>query len=149
MAVSGRTSPCHETNKSSRLDRERSEPGERFTEPLIVLTRRQFEQHATPSRCHHPRLAYPQIQKALETQHRSIAKLKQIQHPCMKTTMNLDDGLVREAMAIYRGKTKTAVVELGLQELINADRRRRLGEAFGSQPDLRTVARRRSAPDPR
>ena len=67
----GAPHPCHETNKSSRLDRERSEPGERFTEPLIVLTRRQFEQHATPSRCHHPRLAYPQIQKALETQHRS------------------------------------------------------------------------------
>ena len=66
----------------------------------------------------------------------------------MKTTMSLDDALVREAMAIHRGKTKTAVVELGLQELINADRRRRLGEAFGSQPDLRTVARRRSAGDP-
>ena len=37
----------------------------------------------------------------------------------MKTTMNLDDALVREAMAIHPGKTKTAVVELGLQELIN------------------------------
>ena len=68
---------------------------------------------------------------------------------CMKTTMNLDDALVREAMAIHRDKTKTAVVELGLQELINADRRRRLAEAFGSQPELRQVARRRSASDPR
>ena len=67
----------------------------------------------------------------------------------MKTTMNLDDALVSEAMAIHRGKTKTAVVELGLQELINADRRRRLAEAFGSQPDLRPVARRRLAEDPR
>ena len=67
----------------------------------------------------------------------------------MKTTMNLDDALIREAMAIHAGKTKTAVVELGLQELINADRRRRLGEAFGPQPDLRPVPRRRSAPDPR
>ena len=94
MAVSGRTSPCHETNKSSRLDRERSEPGERFTEPLIVLTRRQFEQHATPSRCHHPRLAYPQIQKALETQHRSIAKLKQIQHPGLQVPGQRSDQKV-------------------------------------------------------
>lgn len=66
----------------------------------------------------------------------------------MKTTMNLDDALVREAMAIHRGKTKTSVVELGLQELVNADRRRRLGKAFGSQPDLRPVARRRIAGDP-
>ena len=62
----------------------------------------------------------------------------------MKTTMNLDDALVHEAMATHRGKTKTAVVELGLQELINAERRRRLGNAFGSQPDLLPVARRRS-----
>ena len=67
----------------------------------------------------------------------------------MKTTLNLHDGLVREAMAIHRGKTKTAVVELGLQELINANRRRRLAEAFGSQPELRPVARRRSTGDPR
>ena len=66
----------------------------------------------------------------------------------MKTTINLDDDLVREAMALHRGKTKTAVLELGLQELINADRRRRLGEAFGSAPDLVPVARRRAAPDP-
>ena len=64
----------------------------------------------------------------------------------MKTTMNLDDALVPEAMAIHRGKTKTAVVELGLRELIDAERRRRLGEAFGSQPDLQPVARRRSSP---
>ncbi len=67
----------------------------------------------------------------------------------MKTTMNLDDALVHEAIAIHRGKTKTAVVELGLQELINAERRRRLGDAFGSQPDLLPVARRRSADDSR
>ena len=67
----------------------------------------------------------------------------------MKTTMNLDDALVHEAMAIHRGKTKTAVVELGLQELINAERRRRLGDAFGSQPDLLPVARRRPAGDSR
>ena len=66
----------------------------------------------------------------------------------MKTTINLDDGLVREAMALHQGKTKTAVLELGLQELINADRRRRLGAAFGSQPDLVPVARRRGARDP-
>ena len=66
----------------------------------------------------------------------------------MKTTVNLDDRLVREAMALHRGKTKTAVLELGLQELINADRRRRLGEAFGSQPDLMPVARRRAARHP-
>ena len=82
--------------------------------------------------------------------HRWIAWYGRVVHNvCMKTTMNLDDDLVLEAMAIHRGKTKTAVLELGLQELINAERRRRLGEAFGSQPDLLPVARRRSALHPR
>ena len=63
----------------------------------------------------------------------------------MKTTINLDADLVREAMAIHPGKTKTAVLELGLRELINADRRRELTAAFGSQPELQSVARRRLA----
>lgn len=65
----------------------------------------------------------------------------------MKTTINLDDDLVREALAIHPGKTKTAVLELGLRELINVDRRRELTEAFGSQPELQSVARRRLARD--
>ena len=65
----------------------------------------------------------------------------------MKTTINLDDDLVREAMAIHPGKTKTAVLELGLRELINADRRGELTAAFGSQPELQSVARRRLARD--
>ena len=63
----------------------------------------------------------------------------------MKTTINLDDDLVRRALAIHAGKTKTAVLELGLRELINAHRRRALGEAFGSQPELAVVPRRRLA----
>ena len=67
----------------------------------------------------------------------------------MKTTMNLDDDLVREAMATHERKTKTAVLELGLQDLINADPRRRLSEAFGSQPGVLPVTRRRAAQDPR
>ena len=63
----------------------------------------------------------------------------------MKTTINLDDDLVREAMAIHPGKTKTAVLELGLAELINAERRSRLTAAFGSQPGMQSVTRRRPA----
>ena len=39
----------------------------------------------------------------------------------MEITIKLDDDLLREAMAIHRGKTSTAVLELGLRELINAD----------------------------
>lgn len=65
----------------------------------------------------------------------------------MKTTINLDDELVRRAMTIHTGKTKTAVLEMGLRELINAHARRSLSEAFGSQPDLRAVPRRRPERD--
>ena len=65
----------------------------------------------------------------------------------MKTTINLDDELVRRAMAIHAGRTKTAVVELGLRELIDAHARRTLSEAFGSQPDLNAVPRRRPESD--
>ena len=67
----------------------------------------------------------------------------------MKTTVNLDDDLVHRAMSIHEGKTKTAVLELGLRELISADQRRKLGEAFGSQPELAAVPRRRLSRDHR
>ena len=46
-------------------------------------------------------------------------------------------------MAIHPRLTKTAVLELGVQELISADRRRRLGDASGSESDLQSVTRRR------
>ena len=46
-------------------------------------------------------------------------------------------------MAIHQGKSKTAVRELGLRELINADQRSKLAAAFGSQPDLQSVPNRR------
>ena len=37
----------------------------------------------------------------------------------MRTTVELPDGLVVEAMRISHVKTKTTVITLGLQELIN------------------------------
>ena len=50
----------------------------------------------------------------------------------MEITVTLDGDLVGQAMAIHRRLTKTALLELGLQELVNADRHRRLGDASGS-----------------
>ena len=61
----------------------------------------------------------------------------------MKVTINLDEDLLREAAAIHPGKSKTAVLELGLRELIYADQRKTLAAAFGSQPDLQSAPRRR------
>jgi Arc/MetJ family transcription regulator len=61
----------------------------------------------------------------------------------MKTTINVDESLVREAMHLYRVATKTRIIEMGLGELIKAKKRSRLAEAFGSQPDLTEPRRRR------
>ena len=61
----------------------------------------------------------------------------------MKTTIDIDDALVTEAMRIYGVKTKTRIIEMGLEELIKTYKRSRLIKAFGSQPELTAPRRRR------
>ncbi len=50
----------------------------------------------------------------------------------MRTTLDIDERLLREAMARTRLRTKTETVERGLEELIHAARRRRLSLARGT-----------------
>ena len=61
----------------------------------------------------------------------------------MKTTIDVDEILVAEAMRLYGVTTKKQIIEMGLEELIRARRRSRLAEAFGSQPELGEPRRRR------
>ena len=61
----------------------------------------------------------------------------------MKTTIDIDDMLVAEAMRLYEVKTKTRIIEMGLEELIKSRRRSLLSEAFGSQPELVEPRRKR------
>ena len=53
----------------------------------------------------------------------------------MRTTLDIDARLLRKAMARAKAGTKTEAVERGLQELINAERRRSLllakGKGYG------------------
>jgi Arc/MetJ family transcription regulator len=49
----------------------------------------------------------------------------------MRTTLDIDGRLLKEAMARSKARTKTQAVEQGLRELINAARRYRLIEAKG------------------
>ena len=49
----------------------------------------------------------------------------------MRTTLDIDGRLLREAMARAKLQTKTETVERGLQELIHAARRRSLSLARG------------------
>ena len=64
----------------------------------------------------------------------------------MKTTMILDDLLIKRALELTGMKEKTAVVHAGLEALIARESARRLAKLGGSLPDLELAPRRRSAP---
>ena len=61
----------------------------------------------------------------------------------MKTTVDVNDSLIAEAMRLYGVKTKTRIIEMGLEALIRANKRSCLAEAFGSQPELIEPRRKR------
>ncbi len=50
----------------------------------------------------------------------------------MKTTLELDEKLIKEAMAVAGGKTMRATVALALRELIAARRREELAAMIGT-----------------
>ena len=61
----------------------------------------------------------------------------------MRTTLDIDDDLLRDAQERVQAPTKTALVELALRALIRQAAAERLAEAGGSLPDLEVPARRR------
>lgn len=63
----------------------------------------------------------------------------------MKTTMILDDLLIKRALELTGLKEKTAVVHAGLDALIARESARRLARLGGAMPDLELAPRRRSA----
>ncbi|MBY0491014.1 MAG: type II toxin-antitoxin system VapB family antitoxin [Gemmatimonadaceae bacterium] len=67
----------------------------------------------------------------------------------MKTTLNIDDHVLAEAMRLTGISEKTALVHAGLQALVARESARRLAALGGSQPTLSPVPRRRSEPRPR
>ena len=62
----------------------------------------------------------------------------------MRTTINLDQKLVEEAMKVTGAPTKTAVISIGLERLVQEAARRRLAALGGSVPAAEAPARRRS-----
>ena len=62
----------------------------------------------------------------------------------MRTTLNIDDDLVKEAGRLTGVKEKTALVRMGLESLIARESSRRLAELGGSEKALRRPRRRRS-----
>jgi Arc/MetJ family transcription regulator len=61
----------------------------------------------------------------------------------MRTTLNMDDKLIRKAKELTGIKEKTSLVRLGLEALIALESSRRLARLGGSEKKLRSVPRRR------
>jgi len=62
----------------------------------------------------------------------------------MRTTLNIDDILLNEAVRLSGIAEKTAVVRAGLEALIARESARRLAALGGSDPGLRGIRRRRT-----
>jgi Arc/MetJ family transcription regulator len=61
----------------------------------------------------------------------------------MRTTLNIDDDLLREARRLSGMSEKTAVVRAGLEALIAMESARRLALLGGTEKTLRSIHRRR------
>jgi Arc/MetJ family transcription regulator len=64
----------------------------------------------------------------------------------MRTTILIDDELLERARQMTGIVEKTALVHAGLEALITREAAKRLAALAGTQPDLRSVPRRRSSP---
>ena len=62
----------------------------------------------------------------------------------MRTTLDLDEKLMRKALAETGAKSKTEVIEMGLRSLLEREARKRLKRLYGSHPAIDEVRRRRS-----
>ena len=61
----------------------------------------------------------------------------------MRTTINIDDKLVKNAANLTGISEKTSLVRMGLQALIAAEGSRHLAALGGSEPDIGLIPRRR------
>ncbi len=62
----------------------------------------------------------------------------------MRTTINIDEGLYQQAVALTGKQEKTALIREALQALIERESARRLARLGGSEPDLEAIPRRQS-----
>lgn len=62
----------------------------------------------------------------------------------MRTTLNIDDALLRRAARLIGVKEKTSLVRLGLEALIARESARRLADLGGTEKGLHPIPRRRS-----
>lgn len=63
----------------------------------------------------------------------------------IRTTLNIDDQILEKASQLTGVKEKTALVRLGLEALIALESAKRLAKLGGTEINLRSIPRRRSA----
>lgn len=64
----------------------------------------------------------------------------------MRTTVNLDDELLKDAKWLTGIDDTTQLVNVGLKALVEREVARRLAKLSGTMPDLQPILRRRSEP---
>jgi len=62
----------------------------------------------------------------------------------MRTTLNIDDELLKRAARLSGVDEKTSLVRLGLEALIARESARRLADLGGSERKLKNIRRRRT-----
>jgi len=63
----------------------------------------------------------------------------------MRTTLNIEDGLIEKASAMTGIKEKTTLVKLGLEALISRESAKRLAQLGGTEKQLEPIPRRGGA----
>jgi len=61
----------------------------------------------------------------------------------MRTTLNIDEELVKKAARLTGVTEKTSLVRMGLEALIARESARRLADLAASEPSLQAIPRRR------
>jgi Arc/MetJ family transcription regulator len=67
----------------------------------------------------------------------------------MRTTLNIDEHILKKASELTGVKEKTSLVRMGLEALIARESARRLADLGGTEKDLHPIPRRRLAGDER
>jgi Arc/MetJ family transcription regulator len=62
----------------------------------------------------------------------------------MRTTLNIDDQMLKKASKLTGISEKTYLIRLGLQALIAQESSKRLAKLAGTEKNLRRIPRRRS-----
>jgi len=63
----------------------------------------------------------------------------------MRTTININDGILKRASELTGIKEKTSLVRMGLESLIALESARRLARLGGTEKGLRPIPRRRDS----